>query len=78
MLHGVRSEGQVQTVEPNVPSPLLQAAEDMLADYASVGMTLGKHPLAFIRKKLVAKRCKTSVELDEVPHSRREKRGQVQ
>jgi error-prone DNA polymerase len=63
--------GIPQTVEPDVPVPLPNAAEDMLADYVSLGMTLGRHPLAFIRKKLAAKRCKSSVELAEVPHGRR-------
>lgn len=62
--------GIPQTVEPDVPIPLPKAAEDMLADYVSLGMTLGRHPLAFIRKKLAAKRCKSSVELAEVPHGR--------
>ncbi len=62
--------GIPQTVEPDVPIPLPKAAEDMLADYVSLGMTLGKHPLAFIRKKLAARRCVTSLELAKVPHGR--------
>ncbi len=59
-----------QTVEPDVPIPLPKAAEDMLADYVSLGMTLGRHPLAFIRKKLAARRCVTSLELAKAPHGR--------
>lgn len=53
-----------------MPIPLPNSAEDMLAGYASVGMTLGRQPLAFIRKKLAAQRCLTSLELAQVPRGR--------
>ena len=62
--------GIPQTMEPDVPIPLPNAAEDMLADYVSLGMTLGRHPLGFIRKKLAARRCVTSLELAKIPHGR--------
>jgi error-prone DNA polymerase len=62
--------GIPQTVEPDVPIPLPKAAEDMLADYVALGMTLGKHPLAFIRTKLAARRCVTSLELAKVSPGR--------
>jgi error-prone DNA polymerase len=63
-------DGVPQTIEPSVSIPLPSAAEDVLADYASVGLTLGRHPLAFVRKQLAARRCLTSVELAQVPHGR--------
>ena len=46
-------------------------SEDMLADYASIGLTLGKHPLALLRSALRARRCLHSSELARVPHGRR-------
>ena len=63
-------DGVPQTAEQSVSIPLPSAAEDVLADYASVGLTLGRHPLAFARKQLAARRCLTSVELAQVPHGR--------
>jgi error-prone DNA polymerase len=40
-------------------APALQApseAQDIMGDYRSLGLTLGRHPLALLRKKLAAKR----------------------
>jgi error-prone DNA polymerase len=60
-----------QTTEPTVPIPLPSASEDMLADYASIGLTLGRHPLSFIRKQLSARRCKSSADLAAMSHGSR-------
>lgn len=60
-----------QTLEPPVPIPLPTAGEDMLADYASIWMTLGRHPLALIRKALKARRCVSSADLAALPHGRK-------
>ena len=60
----------LHTAEAAVPIPLPSAAEDMTADYAAIGMTLGRHPLSFIRKALAARRCKSSSELAKLPHGR--------
>ncbi len=38
-------------------------AEDMLADYRSLGLTLGRHPLALLRPPLAARRFATAAEL---------------
>ena len=51
--------------------PMPSQSEDMLADYASIGLTLGKHPLALLRSALRARRCLHSSELARVPHGRR-------
>ncbi len=44
------------------------AGESTLADYASVGLTLGAHPLKLLRKQLRARRCRPSRELLAVAH----------
>ena len=37
--------------------PLPSTAEDLVADYRSTGLTLGPHPLALLRGRLLARRC---------------------
>ena len=37
--------------------------DDLYADYATTGLTLGKHPLAFIRGELRRRRVRTAAEL---------------
>jgi error-prone DNA polymerase len=44
------------------------AGEALLADYASVGTTLGAHPLQLLRKQLRGRRCRPSRELAGLPH----------
>ncbi len=56
--------------EPAVYLPKPTVAEDLLADYNSVGTTLGPHPLALLRGELKARRCRSSKELLEVEHGR--------
>lgn len=60
----------VETPEDRQPIPMPTAGEDLLADYALVGTTLGKHPLSLIRSQLRARRCRRSSELAELPHGR--------
>ena len=50
--------------------PLPSADEDMRADYAMVGTTLGQHPVSMIRKALSARRCRRSGEVARMPHGR--------
>ena len=38
------------------------ASEDVIADYASTGLTLGRHPLSFLRAQLRQRRCLSSRE----------------
>jgi error-prone DNA polymerase len=42
--------------------------EDIVADYASLGLTLGRHPLALLRTALTKRRLITAQELLEVRH----------
>jgi error-prone DNA polymerase len=41
--------------------------EDIVADYASLGFTLGRHPLALLRGTLAAQRFITAAELRQLP-----------
>lgn len=44
--------------------------ESIAADYASVGLTLGRHPLALLRERLRSERISTAAELSELPDGR--------
>src|SRR5690606_4986497 len=54
------------TREAAIVLPPPAAAQDMHADYALVGHTLGRHPLSFLRRALAARRCRRSSELAAV------------
>ncbi len=58
------------TIEAPVTLPPPSVGENLLADYASTGTTLGPHPLHLLRKALSARRCKRSSEVARVPHGR--------
>jgi error-prone DNA polymerase len=54
--------------------PLLEAPTEgqrIVADYASVGLTLGRHPMALLRDRLVRNRLLTAAELNCVAHGKR-------
>jgi error-prone DNA polymerase len=55
--------GAPATVETEVTLPLPTRAEDVHADYALTGTTLGPHPLSFLRALLTRRRCRRSAEL---------------
>ena len=44
--------------------------ENIIADYASLGLTLGRHPLALLRHRLQRQRMLTAAELQALPHGR--------
>jgi error-prone DNA polymerase len=53
--------------------PLLEAPTEgqcIVADYASVGLTLGRHPLALLRERLSHDRILRMDELDRIAHGR--------
>ncbi|MBD9484244.1 error-prone DNA polymerase [Pseudomonas sp. PDM14] len=56
--------------ETAVALPLPSAGEDMLTDYATLGTTLGPHPLKLLRSQLHARRCRSSRELPGIEHER--------
>jgi error-prone DNA polymerase len=45
--------------------------EDLIADYASLGLTLGRHPLALLRARLARMRFSTAADLRLLPSGRR-------
>lgn len=51
------------TTEAPVNLPLPSTGEDLLTDYATLGTTLGPHPLTLLRDQLRARRCRSSREL---------------
>ena len=60
----------VVTPEPSASLPPPSVGEDLLTDYASLGTTLGPHPLALLRQELRARRCRSSRELTELAQGR--------
>ena len=54
---------------PRLAAP--REGEDILADYASLGLTLGRHPLALLRRALQKLRNRTAAELSRLPHGSR-------
>jgi error-prone DNA polymerase len=62
--------GPLRTLEERVALPLPTAGENLVADYASTGLTLGPHPLALLRPQLMAQRCKRSAEVRRLDHGR--------
>jgi error-prone DNA polymerase len=56
--------------EPRVLLPVPTVGEDLQADYATLGTTLGRHPLALLREQLRARRCRSSKDLAGVPSGR--------
>ncbi|MGO4779807.1 error-prone DNA polymerase, partial [Lysobacter sp. 2RAB21] len=57
--------------EAPVSLPLPSAGEDVQADYALLGTTLGRHPLSLLRSTLHARRCRRSSQLSKVEHGAR-------
>ncbi|RCS30659.1 error-prone DNA polymerase [Rhodanobacter denitrificans] len=57
--------------EQAVSLPLPTQAEDTLADYARVGLSLGTHPLRQIRARLNAAHCMDGKTLRQQPHNSR-------
>lgn len=54
--------------ESPVELPVPSVAEDLMADYQTLGTTLGPHPLTLLRSRLRALGCRSSRELQDVEH----------
>lgn len=63
-------EGKPATHERQVALPLPTAGENLHADYATLGTTLGRHPLSLLRTQLHARQCRSSNELPDIPSGR--------
>ncbi len=55
--------GQPSDKEEEVVLPTPTVAENLFADYAAVGTTLGPHPLKLLREELKGRRCRSSRDL---------------
>lgn len=62
--------GLPEQEEVQVALPLPSVGEDLHADYATLGTTLGPHPMALLRGALRKRRCRSSRELPAVEHGR--------
>ncbi|MCC7487912.1 MAG: error-prone DNA polymerase [Burkholderiales bacterium] len=58
-------EAPVIEAQPPLAAP--REAEDLVADYRSLGLTLGRHPLALLRPRLLRMRVATASELSALP-----------
>jgi error-prone DNA polymerase len=56
--------------EPALALPAPTEGEDLVADYASLGLTLGRHPLAVLREQLSQMRIASASALNTLPHGR--------
>lgn len=56
--------------ETDVSLPPPSTSEELLTDYATLGTTLGPHPLTLLRGQLKAMRCRSSRELREIEPGR--------
>ncbi len=66
---GLLKEAQIH--EQSTPQlPLLSEGQALVADYRSLGLTLGRHPLSFLRDKLATMRFSSSAQLREQPDRR--------
>src|SRR6476620_4577847 len=58
------------TAEDAVALPLPTVEDEVRTDYATTGLTLGRHPLHLLRPRLRARRFRRSSELRAMPHGR--------
>jgi len=63
--HGVLAEAPVH--EPALALPAADEGEELVADYAALGFTLGRHPLTLLRERLAALRFVPASELNDYP-----------
>jgi error-prone DNA polymerase len=61
-------DSSIHEAPPSLVAP--SEGEDLVADYASLGLTLGRHPLALLRERLQKQNMRTAAELRNLPHGR--------
>ena len=65
----VLRDAQVREAQPLLRRP--GEGDDLIADYASLGLTLGRHPLELLRPLLDRRACVTAFEIRHLPHGAR-------
>jgi len=66
---GLFADVAVNETAPRLAAPTEGA--DIVADYKSTGLTLGRHPLALLRRRLGELRFLTAVQIGQLPQGRR-------
>ena len=64
----VLDDAPIAEAMPHLNAPT--ESEDLVADYASLGLTLGRHPIALLRPRLARLRMVTAAELRRMPHGK--------
>jgi error-prone DNA polymerase len=64
----ILDEAPIEEASPILAPP--GEGDEIVADYASLGLTLGRHPLALLRERLQRQRMFTAAELKALPHGR--------
>jgi error-prone DNA polymerase len=57
-----------EDADPQLPMPT--EGQDIVADYRALGLTLGRHPLALLRRQLARRRLVTAADISRAPHGR--------
>jgi len=60
------SEAPIHEADPQLSAP--SEGDGLVADYRSLGLTLGRHPLALLRSRLKRMRLATAEEVRRLPH----------
>jgi error-prone DNA polymerase len=64
----VLEDAPILDIAPSLSPP--SEGQDLVADYASVGLTLGRHPMALLRPRLDRLRMVTATQLKQLPHGK--------
>ncbi|HTS55239.1 MAG TPA: error-prone DNA polymerase [Burkholderiales bacterium] len=64
----VLEDAPILDITPPLPPP--SEGQDLVADYASLGLTLGRHPVALLRPRLDRLRMVTATQLKQMPHGK--------
>ncbi len=62
------ADASIDDAPPTLIAPT--EGEDIVADFAHLGLTLGRHPLALLRERLQAQHMLTAADLRNLPHGR--------
>ena len=62
---GMLHDAPIPDTMPTLPAPA--ATQDLMADYARLGFSLGRHPLSFLRGLLSAERFLSAAEIADCP-----------
>ena len=67
----VRQAQPVRQARPEPALPAISAGEDVVADYRTVGLSLKRHPVAFLRERLARRGVRPSEDLTRLPDGTR-------